>query len=857
MPRDLNLALRIRADLGNAIAALEKLDRSLDGVEDTAAAAADDLGNIDGATDRAARGLNRMDVAVGAFAANIAAGALARAVDLLAEIPAAIVEGGREIERLEARFTFAAGSIAQGAQDLQFARQEAERLAIDFRTAADAYSAIAAAARDTSLEGRGAQEIFIGISEAARVLQLDASRTGLALRAVEQIMSKGVLSAEELRQQMGDHIPGAFQIAARAMGVSTGELDRMISRGEVASEVFLPKFARQLREEFGDAVPAAVETADASFQRFGNAIERLEEAVARSGFLDFLADAADLAASVADSLSGIEVRTTNDELARLVELEARRARILAGDTDGRLSPRQRRQVTELEGEIAEIEARLAATGEVGAEALEAIAKQAREELDQVAARLEELRTTPESTLRGRRGAQERTEQRRETEALEARLDAATRRLETAERLARAAADAAPDRELDAVDVVGEPVDRDAERAARRLLAIQERAEDRRFRATRDRIGLTLAAEQRLVDEIEGLVEEGLVTAERAEEVRSAVQAAGAAERERIHADEEKARERAAAAEERRARQAERLAERARRAQYEALQDLADLEGELEGPYAEAVASVERWEARSISAFEAAGLSAEEYGETVERVVAQRLAEAVTEETDRRLRESRRWVDGARRALADYEDAATDAGRAAEEALTSGLRTMEDAFVEFARTGKFEFSSLADSIVADLARIATRQAITGPLAAALGSAFGGSFGGSTIPDIAHSGGVVGGGARRTRTGVPAYVFAGAPRLHRGGIAGLRPNEVPTILERGETVRTAEQERDLSRAAAPRELTVRIENRGTPQRVEQASVDVDVHGLVVDIMVDDISRGGRSADAIGALTGGGGL
>ena len=196
MPGNLDLVLRVRADLQNAVAELQKLDRRLDAAGESAREAGDELGGVSGGAADAARGIGRMDVAVGAFAANIAAGALARAVDLLAEIPATIVESGREIERLEARFTFAAGSIAAGAQELAFVRSESERLALNFRTAADAYSALAAAARGTNLEGAATREIFTGVSEAARVLQLDASRTGLTMRSVEQIMSKGVRSAE-------------------------------------------------------------------------------------------------------------------------------------------------------------------------------------------------------------------------------------------------------------------------------------------------------------------------------------------------------------------------------------------------------------------------------------------------------------------------------------------------------------------------------------------------------------------------------------------------------------------------------------------------------------------------------------
>ena len=64
-------------------------------------------------------------------------------------------------------------------------------------------------------------------------------------------------------------------------------------------------------------------------------------------------------------------------------------------------------------------------------------------------------------------------------------------------------------------------------------------------------------------------------------------------------------------------------------------------------------------------------------------------------------------------------------------------------------------------------------------------------GVTVPTN-HSGGVVGRDSSGSRKVSPLW-FAGAMRYHGGGIAGLKPNEVPTILERGEEVLTQEDPR----------------------------------------------------------------
>jgi lambda family phage tail tape measure protein len=82
----------------------------------------------------------------------------------------------------------------------------------------------------------------------------------------------------------------------------------------------------------------------------------------------------------------------------------------------------------------------------------------------------------------------------------------------------------------------------------------------------------------------------------------------------------------------------------------------------------------------------------------------------------------------------------DAASAAEQVTTQAFQRMEDALVGFVTTGKLDFASLVDSMLADLTRLGIRMAVLGPLAEALGGAgglFSGLFGGTSTP-IAGSG-----------------------------------------------------------------------------------------------------------------------
>jgi lambda family phage tail tape measure protein len=88
-----------------------------------------------------------------------------------------------------------------------------------------------------------------------------------------------------------------------------------------------------------------------------------------------------------------------------------------------------------------------------------------------------------------------------------------------------------------------------------------------------------------------------------------------------------------------------------------------------------------------------------------------------------------WINGATAALANYLDSAQDISSQTQTLFTSAFSSMEDAVTNFALTGKLSFADFAKSVLADMARIAARQAASGLLAAGA-SAIGGLFAGGS-------------------------------------------------------------------------------------------------------------------------------
>lgn len=197
------------------------------------------------------------------------------------EFTQAMVQAQIQVDKLRNGLNFAVGRGNSGAE-LDFIRNSAKTLGLEFVTTAQQYTKLSAAARGTSLEGAKIRDVFTSVAQASTVMGLNAQETEGVLRAMTQMLGKGKVQAEELRGQMGEHLPTAFQTAAKAMGVTTGELDKMLESGLVLSEDFLPKFARQLSQDVAPEVVAASSSMQASVNKLSTAWAEFKQVTASS-----------------------------------------------------------------------------------------------------------------------------------------------------------------------------------------------------------------------------------------------------------------------------------------------------------------------------------------------------------------------------------------------------------------------------------------------------------------------------------------------------------------------------------------------------------------------------------------------
>lgn len=213
---------------------------------------------------------------------------------------------------------------------------------------------------------------------------------------------------------------------------------------------------------------------------------------------------------------------------------------------------------------------------------------------------------------------------------------------------------------------------------------------------------------------------------------------------------------------------------------------------------------------------------EEQMREVERV-SKKLGRQLTEDETNAVRDAVAKRQELTAAIKESQEAQKKADQAAQQLGFTFTSAFENAILE----GE-SLRDVLQGIAEDIARIAIRNAITQPIGAAVGS--------FTSGLLFHDGGVVGeGGAPRA---VHAGAFANASRYHAGGLVGLRPDEVPAILQRGEEVITRADPRHRNNGGGG--ITINVVNESRDSEVDVQRSNAPDGSELVNIVVSEVDR-----------------
>ncbi len=199
-------------------------------------------------------------------------------IGFLREFASRSLSAAAALESMQAQFRFNFG--AESADRLDSVTESAVSLRQNILQTRQAYLEFAAATKGTPLENVS-DLASQAINQAALVQGLDPERQQRAQVAITQIASKGRLSAEEVRGQLAEALPGSTAIFARSQGMTVREFSRALDQGQFSAEDALPKFLAQLQAETGSGVADAVNTTAAAMTNLNNQTQLLQESVGK------------------------------------------------------------------------------------------------------------------------------------------------------------------------------------------------------------------------------------------------------------------------------------------------------------------------------------------------------------------------------------------------------------------------------------------------------------------------------------------------------------------------------------------------------------------------------------------------
>lgn len=161
----------------------------------------------------------------------------------------------------------------------------ANRLGVKIEDVAQGYTSFAVAAKATGLSLQQTKYVFESITKTGRVFHLSADDMQGVFRAMQQMLSKGQVYAEELTGQLGERLPAAVALFAKGMEMTTQELLKAMQNGEISSQAVI-NFARANAKAIDAEIETASKGVDAMEARAQNAMFNFKLALADSGFIE-------------------------------------------------------------------------------------------------------------------------------------------------------------------------------------------------------------------------------------------------------------------------------------------------------------------------------------------------------------------------------------------------------------------------------------------------------------------------------------------------------------------------------------------------------------------------------------------
>lgn len=210
------------------------------------------------------------------FQALAMAGALGAGVTSISSFISSLVNTAREAGRARTVLRNISTDTREYARSLKFLSELTNKYGTDLIGTTEAFAKFKAAATPAGIAMAEQERIFSNISKAMASFGISGGEAALTMMAITQMMSKGKISSEELRRQLGERMPVAMQAMANAAGVSMSQLDKLLKEGKLRSAEIMGKFSDELAKLSGDT---STDNLESSLGRLKNSFTSLADSL--------------------------------------------------------------------------------------------------------------------------------------------------------------------------------------------------------------------------------------------------------------------------------------------------------------------------------------------------------------------------------------------------------------------------------------------------------------------------------------------------------------------------------------------------------------------------------------------------
>lgn len=222
------------------------------------------------------RKINGLSQSVGNL---MAAFGVATGLNLAVDLVRDIYSTTKALQSMDLALKMVSETEMEYAKNKVFVTEVSERWGLEVKTLQQTYTQFYTASKGL-LSDNAIKETFEGIAKAGSVMGLSLEQQQAAFYAIDQIMSKGTVTAEELKKQLGNAMPGAIKAAAMAYKDLHPQIKTIqeaekglyadMKKGAIDSATYVPLIAKNFQILYGIESLESVNTMQSAQNRLQN-----------------------------------------------------------------------------------------------------------------------------------------------------------------------------------------------------------------------------------------------------------------------------------------------------------------------------------------------------------------------------------------------------------------------------------------------------------------------------------------------------------------------------------------------------------------------------------------------------------